>query len=1338
MSGSNLILLGGSPKKAAVDPYFYSVTSLLHGDGTNGAQNNTFLDSSTNNFTITRNGNTTQGSFSPFSQTGWGNYFDGTGDFLSVADNAALEFGNSTLTLEMWINTAATAQYTTLASRETTGFSSGMWALQVNGGGTNTGDITFFAADFSVSTPLLQGGSKFNDSAWHHVAIVRNVNSWTLYIDGIARSTATWSGTVADISGAFYIGASQAFGRNYTGYISNLRFVKGTAVYTSAFTVPTTSLTAITNTSLLTCQANRFLDASSNAFAITRNGDVSVQPFSPFNPLTPYSTSAVGGSGYFDGAGDNLDVGSSFSFNTGTFTVEFWYYPTKSPDQWDTLFGSSGSNGIFFSCRSGFLDWTNNNDNAALIRSNWPTLFQWSHIALVQDSGSRSVFINGVRTGNAATYSWQAGTISLGNESSGYFSDWRVVVGQAIYSPSATTITVPTAPLTAISGTSLLCNFTNAGIFDNAADADYETVGNAQISTSVKKYGTGSMSFDGTGDYLTFPANYNLQFGTGDFTIEFWTYLNSVSGNQMFIDNRNSTGSTAAYITLYSSGTSLIFYTTGNDRITATSALSTSVWLHVALCRVAGQTRLFINGTQVGTTYADTNSYLAASTTQYIGSRISLGDFNLNGYIDDFRISKGIGRYPYNFTPPTAEFPNIGGTVTLTADPYYDYTTLLLPGNGTNGAQNNTFLDSSTNSFSITRNGNTTQGTFSPFSQTGWGNFFDGTNSKVTMASNAAMSLTGQFTIECWVYWNGTTLSYQNFIGSNDTFSSNASFFRVWGTGVATLGSKVGIGNPTHDGTSSVYSSTSLAPNQWYHVAATRDSSNIIRVFVNGNLERTGSTDTSTYDFGQGGTCIGDSPWDGAQGWYSGYISNLRVLKGTCLYTTSFTPPTTALTNISNTSLLTCQSNRFVDNSSNAFALTPAGNASIQAFSPFNPTASWSAATYGGSGYFDGSGDYLNVASSSAFAFPGNFTIEAWVYPNTQGALFPLIIGIPTGPASIQYNHSSAPGKFSFILGATRIAPSATQPTGQWYHVAAVRNGSTVTLYINGTSVATTTDSASYGNSTLTVGGDGSISPDLAFSGYIADARVVKGTAVYTANFTPPTAPLTAITNTSLLTNFTNAGILDATSKNDLETVGNAQISTAQSKFGGSSMYFDGTGDYLFAPSSQNLNFRTGDFTIEGWFYLTSTANAYRTIFYFTHSSGSTFTVRFGDTTSYNGKFQVAIAIGTAADVYSTSQSATNLANGWHHFAFTRYASTARVFIDGIQQGLSTGTNPTTFTTMSFSNTTDINSSLGPEIGRGGTADTTFLGYIQDLRITRGIARYTSNFTPPTTAFLTL
>ena len=87
-----------------------------------------------------------------------------------------------------------------------------------------------------------------------------------------------------------------------------------------------------------------------------------------------------------------------------------------------------------------------------------------------------------------------------------------------------------------------------------------------------------------------------------------------------------------------------------------------------------------------------------------------------------------------------------GGLPPVAGDPYFNYTTLLLPGNGTNGAQNNTFLDSSTNAFSITRNGNTTQGTFSPFSQTGWGNYFDGSGDYLSGPTNNAVStFTGRF-----------------------------------------------------------------------------------------------------------------------------------------------------------------------------------------------------------------------------------------------------------------------------------------------------------------------------------------------------------------------------------------------------------------------------------------------------------------------------------------------------------------------------------------------------------------------------------------------------------------
>ena len=132
MSGNQMILLGGS-QAPAVDPFFYSVTSLLHGDGTNGGQNNTFLDSSTNNFTITRNGNTTQGSFSPFSQTGWGNYFDGNGDELTLSNTTAAQVGSGDFSIECFV----------FPTRQTNTFAQGLITYGIVGSTTGTSYIGF-------------------------------------------------------------------------------------------------------------------------------------------------------------------------------------------------------------------------------------------------------------------------------------------------------------------------------------------------------------------------------------------------------------------------------------------------------------------------------------------------------------------------------------------------------------------------------------------------------------------------------------------------------------------------------------------------------------------------------------------------------------------------------------------------------------------------------------------------------------------------------------------------------------------------------------------------------------------------------------------------------------------------------------------------------------------------------------------------------------------------------------------------------------------------------------------------------------------------------------------
>jgi hypothetical protein len=171
------------------------------------------------------------------------------------------------------------------------------------------------------------------------------------------------------------------------------------------------------------------------------------------------------------------------------------------------------------------------------------------------------------------------------------------------------------------------------------------------------------MEFDGTGDYLVVNGPNNagdLAFGTGDFTVECWAYFNSLSGTPSLIDFRPS-GTNGAYVFVYANGSSSInLFVSSAIRITGTIALSTATWYHVALTRSGTSTKLFVNGTQVGSTYTDSTSYLGATGRPIIGANgANLAD-NLNGYIDDLRITKGIARYTAAFTPPTEALPDVG------------------------------------------------------------------------------------------------------------------------------------------------------------------------------------------------------------------------------------------------------------------------------------------------------------------------------------------------------------------------------------------------------------------------------------------------------------------------------------------------------------------------------------------------------------------------------------------------------------------------------------------------------------------------------------------------------
>ena len=215
----------------------------------------------------------------------------------------------------------------------------------------------------------------------------------------------------------------------------------------------------------------------------------------------------------------------------------------------------------------------------------------------------------------------------------------------------------PAAPLTAITNTTLLLNGTNAGIYDLTTINDIQTIGNAQISTTTAKFGTGSMYFTGSStSYLQVAGQAvarTLAFSTGDFTVELW--VNFAANNSTY--NPFIRGDTSGQFDLgYDASAALLKYSGSSTVISASWTPSLSTWYHVAVARSSGTSKLFVNGTQVGSTATgDTNNY-TANDFKIGGSSFSSSHL-MNGYMDEIRITMGYARYTANFTAPTAAFP---------------------------------------------------------------------------------------------------------------------------------------------------------------------------------------------------------------------------------------------------------------------------------------------------------------------------------------------------------------------------------------------------------------------------------------------------------------------------------------------------------------------------------------------------------------------------------------------------------------------------------------------------------------------------------------------------------
>ena len=656
-----------------------------------------------------------------------------------------------------------------------------------------------------------------------------------------------------------------------------------------------------------------------------------------------------------------------------------------------------------------------------------------------------------------------------------------------------------------------------------------------------------------------------------------------------------------------------------------------------------------------------------------------------------------------------------------TVDDEFNRVSFLAHMEGANNGVNVAFEDSSASNRTVTESGNTpVQGSFGPFAREEgyWGVNFDGsTTGYISLPTDTDFDLTNATTLEFWtfipeaqtdvlvlgrhgLYWFGA--DYAGGGGSANKFS-----FIVMPDGSSTF--------------SAIHSSANIVYNQWYFV----------------QLIYSGTTVTFYLDGASQGTLTSFTPEAGLSkpfyvGGYAGQLNANCILSNIRFSNVarSTSVPTAPFAIDSNTKLLLCSSNRFTDRSSQAAVVTPYAGAAVSAFGPFLTDEVYDPAVNGASAYFDGTNASLLINSPPSSFGTSNFTIEAWVNTgiSTGGK---QILGQGPGNSTTVSNVGISGDKLQLQVytqsGGNVILLNGTAgeiPPNSWNHVAITHqyinsNSSTYKMWINGVLTATFNHTGGYNWNT----GAGSGNPiginnyrynsTIGGEEYLQDVRLVVGSLVYTSNFTPPTAPLTAITNTQLLLNMQNGQAIDSAAQNNLLLIGGAKISTTKAKFGDTSMYFDGSGDYAVVENFTQL---TGELTIEFW-------------------------VNPSALSPKNGMFQQGFADGGLAIRAETSgslsvmrsgvdsyfsTSTTISANAWTHIALVYYSGVLKCYING------TADSQTSTTSANW--TTSGNEFILGTRWNGGAISNPMTGYLDDFRISH-MARYTSNFTAPSAPF---
>ena len=962
-------------------------------------------------------------SFSPFAPSGYscllGGQADGgsfTTQFVKIRNGSKFAFGapsgnTNDWTVETWVYPI-----------HEIGQTHTRFILDMRGTATSNKALAIYYSHDgklygNIGTGDALGGDnndKFiENNAWNHIAVVRHGTNITMYLNGIELSTkvtgsstdmnyTTSSGNTSDIyigritpaqTGNTHPGSSGAANQGrFTGFYNDFRIVRGTAVYTSEFTPPTTPLESISGTIVHLFKKNvPFIFGMGNHSAHTthsygttymRSGgtwpshDVSAdnnQPIlvghTPYKFIEQWSPSTHGGS-----LGEKAQVGitghSDFQFGSSTaFTIECWAWLRSNYGNTEvSLIDNRTSSGTGFYIRFGdgtgtastakfYVSYGTTSSHTTLISgtsglfggSGYSDLRYWTHVAYTFDGTTHRFWINGELMGSSTTsvnYN-SSGQLKIGSSNQGVnIGPTRIVKGTAAYS-SANNFFPPTGIFTKSgstyfslkdphsgsggntvinnsiteSHTVLLLNWANTlGIHDNHGACPWfvlrgqtsgtgsDDAGGPTSSTGSQKYSVPSILFDQSDDdrierdnHLL--ANETRRIATSEATcFEAWVQWSGSAATKYGQDptilvfnqaqtNPQYSNSSEAGITARVNNSGKLRLFLGSNKLDDSSSnividhqsgnVLDGNWHHIAFVRNNDYVYIYVDGVQ-NTTPAATSTKLFTSWSGIAGSNYQLNNGSngtpgtggglptylyaggWNGYMSQIRHSKGNHRYPFEPKRETlTTSTSFQNGITVTAS-----NTKLLTAHAAS------ITDGSATGHTVTAAGNAAVNSWAP--NGGMKSvYFDGSGDKLTIPSHSDFAIgTGNFTIEFWIYTPAIGTNMVILEQGSDQIrimQTTGGGFNVYPSGPA---------------------SPALSAAKWYHIAVVRSGtgSDETFIFVNGSLAH---ATTMTANISAGDILIGLRPDNSSP--YTGYISNLRIVKGQAIYSKNFTPPSEAM-----------------------------------------------------------------------------------------------------------------------------------------------------------------------------------------------------------------------------------------------------------------------------------------------------------------------------------------------------------------------------------------------------------------------------------------------------------